>query len=80
MQLPLSILTIIFISYRRTYKFCANCGTLGKTDALKRYHMKGCQPNLKAGENGFLMDGELPNYGIDDFKMTLRLLGGTEKA
>ena len=56
-------------------KFCANCGILGRMDNLRKYHMKFCQPDLAPAESGFLLDGQLPNFNVQDFRAILRMAG-----
>jgi len=41
--------------------------------------MKKCQRDLDPDETGFLLDGQLPEINVEDFKATLRIIGGSEK-
>jgi len=52
---------------------------LGRTDCLKKYHMRHCQPELDKDETGFLLDGELPLEEVEYFRAILKIIGGTEK-
>ena len=46
---------------------------------LKKHHFKFCQPLLDDDDSGFLLNGQLPELNVDDFKATIRILGGEEE-
>jgi len=45
---------------------CRSCGVLGRRDNLKTWHFPYCQPNLPAGDSGFLEIGETPECGAEE--------------
>jgi hypothetical protein len=41
--------------------------------------MPHCQPALQKWENGFLMAKELPETNLEEFKVTMRMIGAPEQ-
>jgi len=60
-------------------KFCGKCGTFNRADVLKTHHFPHCQPKLEIWNSGFLESSELPETNEEDFRMTLRIMGVSEK-
>ena len=60
-------------------KFCKKCGLFQRQDVLKKNHFKFCQPDKLKEESGFLLDGQIPEENVTEFRATLKILGGCEK-
>ena len=53
---------------------------MDKASNLRPRHFEKCQHYLTDDESGFLKNGQLPETGVEEFRMMMSLMGMSEKA